>query len=70
MGAVLGMHDLCFKDFPKQCEGCSEYRVRYPSSLLPLSMLTGKGIVYSERLRNVVIKECKLFHRRKVEPIE
>jgi hypothetical protein len=69
-GVVLQRHDLCFKDFPDQCEGCPEYRVNYPSSVLPLSMLTGTGIIYPERLKNVIVKECKLYHKRKVENLE
>jgi hypothetical protein len=63
----LQKHEPCFKDFPDQCEGCSMYREKRPDSALPLVLLTGTVVSYSELHKNVVIKECKLYHKRKVE---
>jgi hypothetical protein len=64
---VLQKHELCFNDFPGQCEGCPEYREQRPDSALPLVLVTGMGMVYPRQYKNVVIKECKLYHKRKVE---
>ena len=63
-------HESCFRDFPDQCEGCPEYRERRYDSALPLISMTSMGIAYSSQYRNAVVKECKLYHKRKVEPLE
>jgi hypothetical protein len=63
----LQKHESCFKDFPDQCGGCPEYREKRPDSALPLVLVTGMGMVYPGEYRNVVIKECRMHHMRRVE---
>ena len=67
MRARMQKHELCFNDFPDQCEGCPEYTEKRPDSALPLVWVTGMGMVYPRQYKNVVVKECKLYHKRRTE---
>jgi hypothetical protein len=67
---LLQKRESCFKDFPDQCGGCPEYREKRPGSGLPLVLVTGMGMAYPGQYRNVVIKECKLYHKRQVELLQ
>ena len=62
--------ESCFRDFPAQCEGCSEYRERRYDSALQLISTSTMGVPYPSQYRNAVVKECKRYHKRKVEPLE
>jgi len=66
----LQRHEACFRDFPDQCEGCPEYRERRYDSAVPLISMTSLGFVYPSQYRNVVVKECKAYGRRKVESLQ
>jgi hypothetical protein len=66
----LQKHESCFNDFPDHCEGCPEYREKHHDSALPLVLMTGMGMAYPGQYKNVVVKECKLYHKRRVEIIE
>jgi hypothetical protein len=66
----LQKHELCFNDFPDQCAGCPEYREKRSDSALPLVLATGMGMAYPGQYKNVVVKECKLYHKRRVEIME
>jgi hypothetical protein len=62
----LEVQNACFNEFPDQCTGCPEYsetRKVQETQLLPLS---GMGMMYPPYMEKV-IKECKRFHKRKVE---
>jgi hypothetical protein len=63
----LQKRKLCVNDFPDHCEGCPEYREKHPDSTLSLVWVTGTGMVYPGEYKNVVVKECKLYHKRKAE---
>jgi hypothetical protein len=63
----LQKHELCFNDFPDECEGCPEYREKRLDAALPLVWVSGTGMVYPGQYTNIVVKECKLYHKRKVE---
>jgi hypothetical protein len=67
---VLQKYELCFKDFPDQCKGCPEYRERRPDSTLARVLSSGIGMTYPRQYTDVVIKECNLYHKRKVETLE
>jgi hypothetical protein len=55
----------CFKDFPDQCEGCSEYHETIQNFAEQASWLAGAGFYPQPLLK--VVKECRAFHKRKVE---
>jgi hypothetical protein len=64
---LLEKQELCFNDFPDQCGGCPEYREKRLDSALPLVLFSGMGMPYPPRYKGVVVKECKLYHKRRVE---
>jgi hypothetical protein len=68
-GVDLQRGESCFRDFPDQCEGCPEYRERRYDSASALISMTSMGVAYPQ-YRKVVVKECRLYHKRRVEPLE
>ena len=62
--------ESCFRDFPDQCEGCPEYRERRYDSSLQLISTSTMGVPYPPLYKNAVVKECKRYRKRKVEPLE
>ncbi len=66
MGIVLEVQYECFKEFPYQCSGCSEYREFREEPAEQYMWLAGAGLYYPE-YRIKIIKECKIHHKRKVE---
>jgi len=62
----LQMQNLCFNEFPDQCAGCPEYKETLPDQTAQLILMTGMGMIYPQN-RVLVIKECKRYHKRKVE---
>ena len=62
--------ESCLRGFPDQCEGCSEYRERRYNLALQLIATYTMGMPYPSHYKNAVVKECKRYHKRKVEPLE
>ena len=58
---------MCFKEFPDQCTGCPDYSETRKDQSTQLMWLAGTGIVYPTLYANKVIRECKRYHKRKVE---
>ena len=56
----------CFNDFPDQCVACPEYRETRQGQIEELGLLAGSGMIYSPYFGRIV-KECKRYHKRKVE---
>ncbi|MGA3290359.1 MAG: hypothetical protein ABSD42_08990 [Candidatus Bathyarchaeia archaeon] len=56
----------CFNEFPDQCAGCPEYSETRQDQAPQLSLLSGMGMMYPPYMEKVV-KECKRYHKRKVE---
>ncbi|MGA3288695.1 MAG: hypothetical protein ABSD42_00445 [Candidatus Bathyarchaeia archaeon] len=56
----------CFNEFPDQCPGCPEYSETKSDQASQLLLLSGMGMMYPPYIAKVV-KECKRFHKRKVE---
>ncbi len=61
--------ERCLRAFPDDCEGCPEYREKHYDSTLPLISMTTLGFIYPSQNKNTLIKECKLYHKRKIEPL-
>jgi len=64
---VLEVQRACFNEFPDQCTGCPEYTETRQNETAQLMLLAGMGMTYPPRYLKKVIKECKLYHKRKVE---
>jgi hypothetical protein len=65
---VLETRQCCFKEFPNQCTECPEYNETRPDPTLQLVLQAGSaGIPYSRQYNRLATKECKLYHKRKVE---
>jgi len=65
-GSKLEVQFACFNEFPDQCVGCPEYGETRLDQATQLSLLSGIGMMYPSYTAKVV-KECKRFHKRKVE---
>jgi hypothetical protein len=63
---LLEVERPCFNEFPDQCAGCPEYRETRQDQTEQLAVLTGLGMLYSPYIEKTV-KECKRYHKRKVE---
>jgi hypothetical protein len=62
--------ESCLSGFPDQCEGCPEYRERRYDSALQLISISTIGVPYPSQFKNAVVRECKRYHKRKVEPLK
>ena len=58
---------LCFKEFPDQCVGCPDYSERHQNQGAEFALVSGFGTFFPPQFTTKVIKECKRFHKRKVE---
>ena len=65
-GIVLEVQRACFNEFPDQCVGCPEYSETRQDQATQLILLTGMGMMPSPYAKKIV-KECKRYHKRKVE---
>ena len=63
----MEVQDLCFNDFPDQCVGCPEYSEVRQDQRAELALLAGLGTFVSQQFKGKVVKECKRYHKRKVE---
>jgi hypothetical protein len=63
----LQVQDTCFKEFPDQCAGCPDYSETWQNQATQLMWLMGTGIVYPPLNGNRITKECKRYHKLKVE---
>jgi len=63
---VLEVQNACFNEFPDQCIGCPEYSETRQDQATQLMLLAGMGMTYPPFWKKIV-KECKLYHKRKVE---
>jgi len=63
----LQVQNACFKEFPDQCVGCPEYSETRQDQAAQIMWLLGTGMLYHPPYGKEVIKECKLYHKRKVE---
>jgi hypothetical protein len=63
---VLEVQRVCFNEFPDQCVGCPEYSETRQDQATQLMLMAGMGM-YPPLYAGKVIKECKLYHKRKVE---
>ena len=58
---------VCFNEFPDECIGCSEYSETRQDQATQLMLLAGVGVMYRSPYLKKVVKECKLYHKRRVE---
>jgi hypothetical protein len=65
-GIVLEVQRLCFNEFPDKCVGCPDYREYRQDLTTQLILQAGTGFIYPMPYAKVV-KECKLYHKRKIE---
>jgi len=56
----------CFKEFPNQCGGCSQYRETRQDLTEQLTWMSGMGLAYPQYPIKIV-KECIAYHKRVVE---
>ncbi|MGA2680583.1 MAG: hypothetical protein ABSF44_02145 [Candidatus Bathyarchaeia archaeon] len=58
---------MCFKEFPDQCIGCPEYTEVRHDRTAEIAWLSGTGLFSPPQFARKIIKECKRYHKRKVE---
>jgi hypothetical protein len=63
---MLEVQNACFSEFPDQCAGCPEYSEFRQNQSPQITLLSGMGMTFLPYAAKVV-KECKLYHKRKVE---
>jgi hypothetical protein len=63
----LEVQRVCFNEFPNECIGCLEYSEIGHDQTTQLMLLAGAGMIYPLAYLKKVVKECKLYHNRKVE---
>jgi len=63
----LQIQRLCFKEFPDQCVGCPEYTEVHMSQAEEFALLASLGTFVLPRYTGKIVKECKIYHKRKVE---
>jgi len=61
------MQHTCFNEFPDQCSRCPEYTEKTNDQSMQLIWQIGTGIANPSPYLKKVVKECKLYHKRKVE---
>jgi hypothetical protein len=65
---VLETQHLCFNAFPDECIGCPEYTETHLDPTMQFALMTANwGLLYPEQLGRKVVKECRLYHKRKIE---
>jgi len=64
---MLEVQRACFNEFPDQCIGCPGYSERRQGQTTQLMLLAGMGMIYPPAYLKMIVKECKLYHKRKVE---
>jgi len=63
----LEVQHVCFNEFPDQCTGCPEYSETRQDQATQF-MLAGMGMMYPPPYYwKRIVKECKRYHKRKVE---
>ncbi|MGD0203635.1 MAG: hypothetical protein ABSC20_06995 [Candidatus Bathyarchaeia archaeon] len=62
----MEVQHVCFNEFPDQCAGCTEYSETRQDQTRQLMLLSGIGMMYPPYGEKVV-KECKRYHKRKVD---
>ena len=61
---MLEIERLCFNGFPDECVACPEYReIRHGHGA---ELVFFAGMTYVPNMAKIV-KECKRYHKRKVE---
>jgi hypothetical protein len=61
------MQFACFNEFPYQCVGCPEYTEVRQGQRAELALLAGLGTFVPPEFTAKIVKECKRYHKRKVE---
>ncbi len=56
----------CFNDFPNQCVRCPEYTEVRQDNSAAFAFLGGMGTFIPGK----IVKECKRYHKRKVENLK
>ena len=64
---MLQVQYMCFNEFPDQCAGCPEYSEIRQDQATQFMWLTGMVTMYPPPYFDKVVKECKRYHKRKVE---
>src|SRR5674476_1160032 len=64
---VLQVQHACFNDFPDQCTGCPDYSETKMEPLSQYTWLAGMVTMYPPHYVSRVVKECKRYHKRRVE---
>jgi len=64
---MLEVQHVCFNEFPDKCTGCPDYDEIRQDQTTQLMLLAGGGVMYPLAYLKKVVKECKLYHKRKVE---
>jgi len=64
---VLQVQNACFNDFPDQCAECPDYCETKVEPLSQYPWLAEIVTMYPPNFASKVVKECKRYHKRKVE---
>jgi len=57
----------CFNEFPDQCSGCPEYTEMRQDQAPMFALVAGLGAFNPPQFTTKTIKECKRYHKQKVE---
>lgn len=66
---MVELQRLCFKEFPDQCIGCPEYTEVRQDQSSEIAFLAGMSTFVLPQFTGKIVKECKRYHKRKVEYI-
>lgn len=64
---MLEVQRACFNEFPDECVECPEYKETRQDQASQLSLLAGMGMMTPLPYAAKIVKECKRYHKRKVE---
>ena len=62
----MEVQKACFYEFPDECSDCPEYHEERQDLTDELAWLSWTGFGYPQH-GIIIVKECKAFHKRRVE---
>ncbi|HLN89450.1 MAG TPA: hypothetical protein VK253_05230 [Candidatus Binatia bacterium] len=64
---MMQVQRACFNEFPDQCAACPDYRETKIDGASQFMWLAGMATVYPTPYMGKIVRECKRYHKRKVE---
>ncbi len=66
-GELLQVPHMCLNEFPDECVGCPDYKETRQNQTSQFFLMLAMRVVYPPIMGRLVTKECKRYHKRKVE---